>query len=321
MKRKVFVVMPFRDDTEDLWTLGILPAAEALGWECSRADTDVSQGFLVSHIYKEISESDVIIGEMTGQNPNVFYEIGVAHALGKPTLLLARSGEDLTAFDTRGFHHGFHSSRISKANLIVSSFLSNVDLGEIYEPSIPGARTIYQWPLDDIEDPIFTWDPKRKDDRFDVNGGQSIMNRPPIGRIICVRKTDRNWNWRRGGSIMKLVPRTREIGLGDIVFLSLVFRTELPVTFGFIGDGGEMAVEGKQKPDWSRSWKDTEFRAKEAPFWQSKMLRVVVEPTIAGYDPKKRGTAILLTSRTGGGEAEIRKVRVIQVRKAANSES
>jgi hypothetical protein len=310
--------MPFRDETEDLWDLGIRPAVEALGWKCSRADMVAPQGFLVSHIYKEISDADVIIGEMTGQNPNVFYEIGVAHALGKPTLLLARSGEDLTAFDTRGFHHGFHGSRISKVTQIVASFLSNVDLGDICEPSIPGARTIYQWPMGDFEDPIFTWDPKRKDDRLDINGGQSIADSPPIGRIIRVSNTERNWNWRRSGSIMKLIPRTREIGQGDVVYLSFVFRATAPVVFGFIGDGDEMAVEGKQKPGWSRSWKDTEFRAKEAPFWQSKVLKVMVEPTVAGYEPKKSGTSVLLTTRTGSGEVEIRSVRVIQRRKSPN---
>lgn len=316
MQGKVFVVMPFRDETEDLWELGIRPAAEALGWECNRADTVASQGFLVAQIYNEISGADVIIGEMTGQNPNVFYEIGFAHALGKPTLLLAQSAEDLTAFDTRGFHHALHGARIAKVRQYVTSFLSNADLGESREPSLPGGNTLYQWPSEVFDDPVFTWDAKRKDERLDVDGGQSIVGTTPAGRIIRVRNTEQNWNWRRGWSIMKLMPKTHEVERGSVIYLTLSFRTMQPIIFDFIGDGGKMVVEGKQT--WSRSWKDTEFRAKAAPFWQTKVLKVVAEPTIAGYDSKKRGTAILLAIRTGAGEVEIRGIHVVQRRGAPN---
>lgn len=309
MKGRVFVVMPFRDETEDLWELGIRQAAEALGWECYRADKIASQDFLVAKIYDEISKADVVVGEMTGQNPNVFYEIGFAHALGKPTLLLARSAEDLTAFDTRGFQHGLHASRIPNVSRIVSNFLSSIDLGDIYPPTPPGAKILYEWPSPSFEVPIFAWTPKNKEGCVDEFGGQAVEPAPPAGPIIRVRRTNHNWNWKRGGSIMRLV-RTQEIEREDIVYLNLTFRAIEPVVFGFIGDGGNAAVPGQVKPEWSRSWKDIEFKVTPAPKWQSKTIRVVVEPRVPSYDPRER-TTVLLTTRTGDGAAEIRKIRVL----------
>ena len=44
------------------------------------------------------------MGDTTGGNPNVFYEIGYAHALGKPTILMCKKGEKLP-FDLQGTNH------------------------------------------------------------------------------------------------------------------------------------------------------------------------------------------------------------------------
>jgi hypothetical protein len=315
MQGRVFVVMPFREETEDLWEFGIRPAAEDLGWQCNRADTVASPGFIVAQVYQEIADADVIVGEMTGQNPNVFYEIGFAHALGKPTLLLSKSSADLTAFDTRGFQHAFHGARIENARRIVSSYLNTLDLGAHREPLLPGAKVLYEWPSAVFDDPFFSWRPDEKDSRLDVNGGQSIEQIPPANRFIRVRDTEQLWNWRRGRSIMQLVGRTHEISHGDRVCLSVVARIAVPAVFGFIGDGGKQLVEGKKS--WSRSWKDAEFRLKPMPTWQHKTLTILVEPTVEGYDPKTRGTTIYLTSRTDGGTADIRSVRVLLVSSSA----
>jgi hypothetical protein len=311
MQGQVFVVMPFRDESEDLWDFGIRPAVEELGWQCTRADTAIaSPGFIVAQIYEQISRADVVIGEMTGQNPNVFYEIGFAHALGKPTLLLAKSGADLTAFDTRGFQHAFHGSRIENVRRIVASYLSALDSGNTYEPTAPGAEVLYEWPSPEFEDPYFTWRSEEKNGRSDVNGGQSIEPVLPVGRVIRVRETGRLWNWRRGGSIMRLVKRTSKIAPGDKVYLSVVARVDAPTVVGFIGDGGRVVRE-ERKEDWSRVWKDTEFKLRPAPVWQSTTIAVSAEPTIAGYDSKARGATLYVTCRTDKGVAEVRRIRVL----------
>jgi nucleoside 2-deoxyribosyltransferase len=51
-------------------------------------------------ILESIRKADVVLADLTGKNANVFYEVGICHALGKPVLLLAQSIEDVP-FDLR----------------------------------------------------------------------------------------------------------------------------------------------------------------------------------------------------------------------------
>jgi nucleoside 2-deoxyribosyltransferase len=51
-------------------------------------------------ILKSIGAADVVLADLTRKNANVFYEVGICHALGKPVLLLAQSIEDVP-FDLR----------------------------------------------------------------------------------------------------------------------------------------------------------------------------------------------------------------------------
>jgi len=61
---------------------------EVHGLECERADHRVLTIPLLEKIRQQILEADVIIGDITGRNPNVFYELGLAHALGKKVILI-----------------------------------------------------------------------------------------------------------------------------------------------------------------------------------------------------------------------------------------
>jgi hypothetical protein len=78
MGGKAFVVMPFRDETDDLWRLGIRDTLRAKGWQCERADDLASPGAVMDQVYAGIAGADIVIGEITEPNQNVFYEIGFA---------------------------------------------------------------------------------------------------------------------------------------------------------------------------------------------------------------------------------------------------
>jgi nucleoside 2-deoxyribosyltransferase len=104
--------MPFDSEMDDLWEIGIMETLSQLGYECVRADGMTSPGFVMSQVFEQIARADIVLGEMSGRNPNVFYEIGFAHALGKPTILLAKSKEDLEVFDTQGFRHFLHNGKV-----------------------------------------------------------------------------------------------------------------------------------------------------------------------------------------------------------------
>jgi hypothetical protein len=72
-------------------------------------------------------------------NPNVFYEIGIARGLGRPTILLAESPAHLTAFDTRDLRHLFHGGLLKTLREVLEDALTQVRVDDYceYEPVIP----------------------------------------------------------------------------------------------------------------------------------------------------------------------------------------
>lgn len=106
---KVFIAMPFSPELDDVYYLGIREIVAKLGGVCERADEMEYVGGVVEKIYDSIKTADIVIGEITIPNPNVYYEIGFAHALGKPVILLTKNVEN-TPFDLRGYRHVIYSS-------------------------------------------------------------------------------------------------------------------------------------------------------------------------------------------------------------------
>jgi nucleoside 2-deoxyribosyltransferase len=98
---KCFIIMPFGiQDLEDLYNEFILPVLDACKLECARGDDIFGSNVVMEDVKAAISTADLVIADLSGQNPNVFYEVGIAHTLGKPVLLLSQSIEDVP-FDLR----------------------------------------------------------------------------------------------------------------------------------------------------------------------------------------------------------------------------
>jgi hypothetical protein len=98
---KCFIVMPFGiPDLEDLYAEFVVPVLEDCKVECKRGDDIFGSNVVMEDVRAAIASADLIVADLTGQNPNVFYEVGIAHTLGKPVLLLSRSIEDVP-FDLR----------------------------------------------------------------------------------------------------------------------------------------------------------------------------------------------------------------------------
>jgi hypothetical protein len=79
--------------------LNLAPELGRIG--CHRADKEVRPGDIIAQVIEALSEADIVIADLTGRNPNVFYELGVRHALRNNTLLIAQDLEDIP-FDLRG---------------------------------------------------------------------------------------------------------------------------------------------------------------------------------------------------------------------------
>ncbi len=106
-----FVLMPFDSSFNDLYEFGIKGACSDVGVYCERVDEQIFLGSMLERIYSQISRAHLLVADMTGKNPNVFYEVGYAHALGKNVVLLTSNSSDIP-FDLKHFPHIVYGSEI-----------------------------------------------------------------------------------------------------------------------------------------------------------------------------------------------------------------
>jgi len=99
---KAFIIIPFGSEFDIIFTDLIKPPLEELGYEVTRADSILDQHNILKDIIRNIAEADLIIADLTSVNPNVFYELGIAHAMLVPTVLLTQSIDDVP-FDLKSY--------------------------------------------------------------------------------------------------------------------------------------------------------------------------------------------------------------------------
>lgn len=115
MKKNAFVLMPFAQELVDVYNFLIVKGLEQSGYVVKRADDIKSQNNILSDIISAIVSSDLIVADLTGSNPNVYYELGVAHALNKNVILLTQDIDELP-FDLRSYRVISYSVHFSKMN-------------------------------------------------------------------------------------------------------------------------------------------------------------------------------------------------------------
>src|SRR5262245_20897430 len=90
-----FIVMPFSQEwSADVHRI-LARACEAAGVRPVRGDDLFSPTDIIEDIWQSINAADFVIADITGRNPNVLYELGIAHTLAKPVLILSRDAADI----------------------------------------------------------------------------------------------------------------------------------------------------------------------------------------------------------------------------------
>lgn len=91
-----FVMQPFAPPLGDYYEKIYKPAIEKAGLKPVRADADIFHtGKIMDQVWDGINAAKVLVAELTSRNPNVFYELGLAHALKKPVVLVSSREEDV----------------------------------------------------------------------------------------------------------------------------------------------------------------------------------------------------------------------------------
>jgi hypothetical protein len=99
----VSVMMPFNDSLREVYS-AIQHAASNTGLTCRRADDIWNHSTVIQDVFSLIFRSYIVVCDFTGKNPNVFYEAGIAHTLGKHVVPITQADTDIP-FDLQ--HHRY----------------------------------------------------------------------------------------------------------------------------------------------------------------------------------------------------------------------
>lgn len=99
-KETCFTIMPFGGWFNDYYLSIYKPAIEAGGLDARRGDDLFRPSTIINDIWDYTKNARLVLADLTGKNPNVFYELGLAHALAKPAIIVAETMEDVP-FDLR----------------------------------------------------------------------------------------------------------------------------------------------------------------------------------------------------------------------------
>lgn len=105
-KKKCFVVMSIGKEGTDTrqWADAVFchiiqESLEPLGYACQRAHEIPESGVIDEHIKRELRDADLVVADLTERNPNVFYEVGIRHALNQPLITLSQGDLSSLPFD------------------------------------------------------------------------------------------------------------------------------------------------------------------------------------------------------------------------------
>ena len=122
-KLKIFMIMPFQEQFLKLYDM----IKDKLGneYEFSNAGDLDNQQNILQDIVIGITNADVVIADVTGLNSNVFYELGLCHALNKKVILITQEISELP-FDIRSYRVNEYTTDFWKINEIISKIEKNL---------------------------------------------------------------------------------------------------------------------------------------------------------------------------------------------------
>ncbi len=93
----IFCLSPFSDPYNIIFSDHIKPVVSGINpvFTCVRADNIFDNKPIMEDIWVKINQAKIIISDLSGKNPNVFYETGIAHTVGKEVILITQSMDDV----------------------------------------------------------------------------------------------------------------------------------------------------------------------------------------------------------------------------------
>jgi len=103
-ENQVFVEMPFKNEFKDSYEFGIKPALEGQGFKIWKADEEIDNIDVMCKVCHALQESSYAIINISDWNPNVMYELGLAHGLGVQTFIIKMEKSEIPT-DLKGLEY------------------------------------------------------------------------------------------------------------------------------------------------------------------------------------------------------------------------
>ncbi len=104
VRKAAFVIMPFGKWEDIVYHQIYEEAFKTCGYQITRADDFFKPTEIMATIWACVQSSTIILADLTGRNPNVFYELGLSHAIHKPVILVTSSDDEIP-FDLKAIRH------------------------------------------------------------------------------------------------------------------------------------------------------------------------------------------------------------------------
>jgi hypothetical protein len=130
---QAFVLMPFATEFDDVYEHLIRGVLSEQGFAVSRADESFGSRNIMHDVLQGIVDADLVLADLTGANPNVYYELGLAHALGKNVILLTQDLDEVP-FDLRAYRvvtYSTHFARIADAQTQIRLLAEGASSGKV----------------------------------------------------------------------------------------------------------------------------------------------------------------------------------------------
>ena len=137
--KKCFVICPIGEEeseirkfADELFEFVIEPACKNRGYEVLRSDKISDNGMITQSIIENILQADLAIADLSGRNPNVFYELAIRHSYGLPVIQITRDELNEIPFDVhnvRTIQYDLSASGANKARQQIESVIETIEQG------------------------------------------------------------------------------------------------------------------------------------------------------------------------------------------------
>lgn len=125
-----FVLMPFATKFDAVWdTIRNTVGSDPFNLLVRRADDIDSPGYIMTDVWENIARARLLIADLTGQNPNVFYELGISHSFkNKDQVILISKDPDSVPFDLRQLRTIIYNDDFAKLRSAISDTITELGI-------------------------------------------------------------------------------------------------------------------------------------------------------------------------------------------------